>query len=259
MATKLVNLSLDRIDLVKDPANAGARVRLMKGKDGARPQAKRAATFDEVLLGAQLHDVEAEFRELVSALSDTICGVLWDPETTDKAGAIRTALGSFETALEGEIADWLSAATPAALVKSQARDAVRLRVASAVEKALRARTKGRPETSPEPIQDVRAGALRTVVEHFKSQGATARAAVEKTIAAAPALYRDYVDDVVAGAGEAQATESAQDEVLRKARELVTKSADKKFTEAAAVREVLKNDQALYERYRAEAVAVGGAR
>ncbi len=51
-ATKLVNLELDRVDLVKDPANAGARVRLMKGKDGGTApmgktaQTKQAATFE---------------------------------------------------------------------------------------------------------------------------------------------------------------------------------------------------------------------
>jgi hypothetical protein len=184
--TRVTNLRVDRIDFVDAGASLdkatgqGAHVLLYK-RAGVPPAAKKAPTFDEILLGRQAWEMNDAFYELTCTLSDTISSIIWDPETADKAGAIRAALGSFEAALEGEIADWLAA--PASLTKAAApaqrdrvRDTTRLAVQKAVARALLARkketdmaTKPAPVAKEKPSMDGVPDAVKAYIDELEAK------------------------------------------------------------------------------------------
>jgi hypothetical protein len=97
---RLKNLVIDRVDLVGDPANAGARVVLYKR--AVRKDEHPAPTFDEALLGRRMSEIQTVLFDMVGALSDTIFGVL-QSDDDDKVAAIKSAVGRFGDRLGGEL------------------------------------------------------------------------------------------------------------------------------------------------------------
>ena len=99
MATRLVNLFVKNVAAVDKPAN---RRTFLVVKD------EHAPTFDDAMFGRRLHQVYMALGEHYGALMETIEGIRHS-EDTEKAGAVKTAIDAFMTALKSAMPEALAA------------------------------------------------------------------------------------------------------------------------------------------------------
>ncbi len=93
---------------------------------------KAALTFDQALMATQADEVWRDVDQLVQTLAGVCYGVLYDSETADKRGAIRSALEAFGLQLDQVLEAWLGAVAPGDVTK---RAAVRSRIHADVQRA----------------------------------------------------------------------------------------------------------------------------
>lgn len=133
MPTQLRKLKIKRVDLVDVGANLdlksgeGSHIMLWKAADGKQASvpfrwiakalahlvgrshdeaiavSKQAQSFDEALAVTELSDWYGKLCELKDAFWTSLCSIVYDTETTDKAARARASAQQFGAALESEV------------------------------------------------------------------------------------------------------------------------------------------------------------
>lgn len=100
---KLKNLSIKKVDLVKDGANPDAFVNLFKSKE---PVSKQAESFADKLHENSLSDIFDQIWQFTSALSSSFIDILRDEDAADKVALMNTSLDEFYAATGLAVDSW---------------------------------------------------------------------------------------------------------------------------------------------------------